>query len=169
MRPWFRLIAILAVVWGVVFSGGPAWGVVKSLKLERLSQTAEMIVLGRVAGTRAFFSQDGSLILTEALVSVERCLKGATVKEIRVTAIGGRLPEKDIGLWVPDEPTFQPGESALLFLERDSEGGWRVSGGFQGKFNLVQGRDGWLARRSDLADQPLAQVLHQVEGLIGPR
>ena len=145
----------------------PVWGLVRAVGLETLTSSAEMVIIGRVEGIRSFWSEDRSLIMTEALILVERAIKGLAVKELRVVVGGGRLLEEDIGLWVPDEPSFQAGEAVLLFLERLPEGDYGVTGHILGKFELTQEMDGiWMASNPRWSPRPLVGLLSHLEGLV---
>ena len=152
----------------ILCSTPPVWGLVRAVGLETLTSSAEMIVVGRVEGVHSFWSEDRSLMKTEALILVERAIKGPAVKEVRVVVDGGRLPEEDIGLWVPDEPSFQPGETVLLFLERLPQGDYGVTGHILGKFELAQEPDGvWMASNPRWRPRPLGGLLSHLEGLVG--
>ena len=145
----------------------PVWGLVRAVGLETLTSSAEMVIIGRVEGIRSFWSEDRSLIMTEALILVERAIKGPAGKELRVVVAGGRLLEEDIGLWVPDEPSFQAGEAVLLFLERLPAGDYGVTGHILGKFELTQEADGvWMASSPRWSPRPLVGLLSHLEGLV---
>jgi hypothetical protein len=62
-------------------------------------------------------------------VTVEHALKGLPGKEVRVTFSPG----------LAESPTFEQGETVLLFLTDAGEGRFQTTGGQQGKFSLPKG------------------------------
>jgi len=103
---------------------------VERLGLEDLVKKARTIVVGKVTGSRTYWSANGKLILTDYTVEVDETLKGQAARRMAVTAIGGKIG--DLELHVSGMPAFQQGESAVVFIEQ--------SGGYQTVVGLGQGR-----------------------------
>src|SRR5262245_34571766 len=103
---------------------------VERLGLEDLVKKARTIVVGKVTGSRTYWSANGKLIVTDYTVEVDETLKGQTARRIAVTAIGGKIG--DLELHVSGMPAFQQGQSAVVFIEQ--------SGAYQTVVGLGQGR-----------------------------
>src|SRR5262245_25811107 len=103
---------------------------VERLGLEDLVKKARTIVVGKVTGSRTYWSANGKLILTDYTVEVDETLKGQAARRMAVTAIGGKIG--DLELHVSGMPAFQQGENAVVFIEQ--------SGGYQTVVGLGQGR-----------------------------
>jgi hypothetical protein len=106
---------------------------VRRLNLDDLITTAHSIVEGDVVGSRTYRSDDGKLILTSYTINVRESLKGAPGSTVTLTTVGGRIGNSI--LHVAGMPVFQPGEKAVLFLEK-SRGYTTVVGLNQGKFTI---------------------------------
>lgn len=109
---------------------------VQRLGLEDLVKRAHTIVVGRVTNSRTYWTPDRKLILTNYTIQVDESMKGATSKTMEVTTIGGKVG--DVELHVSGMPSFQQGESAVVFIEQ-SRGYQVVLGLEQGKFTVANG------------------------------
>ena len=98
-------------------------GIAMRLTNSELVSRSRLIVYGRVTAVRA----DGPV--SEAVLAVEHALKGAPGKEVRVTFSPG----------LAESPTFQPGETVLVFLIEAGTGRFQATGGEQGKFSFGKG------------------------------
>src|SRR3989442_15357685 len=78
------------------------------------------IVIGRVEGTRSYWNDRHTKILTEVSVRVSETLKGAPPGELRLVQLGGEV--EGMRYHVPGSPLCAPGEEALLFVWRDAAG-----------------------------------------------
>lgn len=119
--------------------------------LGELVRAAENIVVGRVLATHCFETE--GLIYTNALVEVERILKGEAPQQVTVRTLGGQVG--DTVLWVSHEARFVTGERTAAFLVHAPEGDYAVVGAFKGKFTL---RDGWVVELS-LSEQELFHLI----------
>ena len=109
-------------------TGLPGWarqpaGIAMRLTNAELVSRSRVIVYGRVTAVRS----DGQT--SEAVVAVERALKGSPDKELRVTFSPG----------LAVSPTFEPGEAVLVFLTDAGPGRFQTTGGEQGKFSFGKG------------------------------
>ena len=117
------LLTITALETGLLGGTQQPAGIVVRLTNQELVSRSSLVVYGRVTAVRA----DGRI--SEAVVSVERALKGAPGKEVRVTFSPG----------LAESPTFEPGETVLVFLTESGQGRFQTTGGEQGKFSLGKG------------------------------
>ena len=92
------------------------------------------IVIGRIEGTRSYWNERHTKILTEVSVRVSESLKGAPPGELRLVQLGGEVD--GMRYRVPGSPLFSPGEEALLFVWRDAAGRPQVNALAQGKFDI---------------------------------
>lgn len=106
------------------------------LDLAQLTDRAELILVGEVFAQQSR-ETDRGLIVTDVEISPLTVVKGSAPLHtpLLVTHLGGVVGE--IGLHVPGEVTFTPGEEAVLFLRRDLAGALRVVGMSQGKLPVV--------------------------------
>ena len=130
-------------------------GLVGKLTLEQLAARADSILVGKVVNI-ACYQEDKGNIYTRATLSVEQTIKGETEGEVVITILGGEV--NGLTQWVSDTPSFQLGERAVVFLDKD-EGIFTVVGGFQGKFtidknNMVSG------------NKPLTEFIDQLRDIL---
>jgi hypothetical protein len=109
---------------------------VQRLDLEDLVKKAHTIVVGKVIGTRTYWSADRKIILTDYTIEVGESLKGQAARSVSVTTVGGKID--DLELFVSGMPAFQPGENAVVFIEQS--GAYQTVVGLeQGKFTVSNG------------------------------
>jgi hypothetical protein len=120
----------------VIFAALSHATTVERLGLEDLVKKARSIVVGKVAGSRTYWSADRKLILTDYTIKVDESLKGQAVQTVEVTTIGGKIG--DLQLHVSGMPVFQTGENAVVFIEQS--GAYQTVVGLgQGKFTVTNG------------------------------
>src|SRR5262249_3886175 len=140
---------------------------VERLGLEDLVKKARTIVVGKVTGSRTYWSSNGKLILTDYSVEVDETLKGQAARRVAVTAIGGKIG--DLELHVSGMPAFQQGESAVVFIEQSGIYQTVVGLG-QGRFTVTNGevtnRLGGLAFPDGRPGSPLQMPLQQFKAQI---
>jgi hypothetical protein len=130
-RFWVLFVIVILIV------AGPAQATsVQRLSLDDLVAKASSIVEADVVSARTYRTPDGRLILTSYTVSVQENLKGSPVSSIIVTTVGGRIG--NTVLHVSGMPVFQPGDKAILFLEKSGAYS-TVVGLNQGKFAISNG------------------------------
>ena len=109
---------------------------VQRLGLDDLVKKAHAIVVGKVSGSRTYWSADRKLILTGYTIQVDESIKGQASRSVEVTTIGGKIG--DLELYVSGMPSFEKGESAVVFVEQS--GAYQTVVGLgQGKFTVVNG------------------------------
>jgi hypothetical protein len=99
-----------------------------------LVRSSDEIVVGQVDGTRSYWNENRTKILTDVTVRVSSSLKGRYADRLTLTQLGGEVD--GVRYSVPGCPVFRPGEEALLFVWRDSRGRAQVNGLAQGKFEI---------------------------------
>jgi hypothetical protein len=109
---------------------------VERLGLEDLTKKARAIVVGRVTGSRTYWSPGRKFILTDYTIAVAENVKGRAASTISVTTVGGRIG--DVELYVSGMPFFERGENAVIFIEQ-SAAYQTVVGLRQGKFTITNG------------------------------
>jgi hypothetical protein len=137
---------------------------VERLTLQDLTVRSQSIVQGIVRGSRSYWSPNGKLILTSTTIEVTESIKGQggqAPRTVDITTVGGQIG--DTVLRVGGMPSFAPGESTIVFVER-SNGYTTVLGLGQGKFTVANGEvansvseltfaDGAPARISRMSEQ----------------
>jgi hypothetical protein len=107
---------------------------VQKLSFERLVDTSDVIVEGRVAEVKSHRSPDGSFSTTRIAVSVAEQFKGKKVPSVVIEQPGG--PIGDVVQGSPGMPEFSADEQVIIFLQRHSRETYSVVGGKQGKFTV---------------------------------
>jgi hypothetical protein len=124
-----------------------AASVVPYMGLEELEARGQVVVLGEVRSVASMMSEDGRIIVTRAILRIERSLKGGPRAEVTVEVPGGTL--NGTTLVASGAPRFTEGERVVLFLE-EVNGRFGVAGWNQGRFTVR--RDPRTGR--DLVTQP---------------
>ena len=136
-RGRFRLIAAFLPCLVLGLAAGPAHGA-DAVDIKMLEQHADTIIWGHCKRIKSRWDPRSRLIVTDATIDVRSQYKGDLASTITVTALGGRLPERNLALTVPHAPQFQAGEESMLFLKRDGAGAVRVVGGGSGMIPIVR-------------------------------
>src|SRR5690349_19414485 len=95
---------------------------VEALDLQTLVDEAEQVVLARVIGQQSLFDARGRIV-TDVALQVEESIKGdqAPGAAITVRRLGGVVGDQ--GMRVAGEPSFETGETVVLFGARMRRGG----------------------------------------------
>lgn len=136
----------------LLFSTQALFGLsVKALTNEQLTQTAEVIVIGRVLSAYSDSDPTTHRIYTFTNIRVNEYLKGKErPRNIVLKTIGG--VKGNLGSMVEGAADFYRDEEVMLFLERRSDGSLFPVGFFLGKFSVYDDQDTGrkiLIRRSD--------------------
>jgi hypothetical protein len=137
-------IVVTTLLWALPAT---TWAVMKALSTEDLARGSDVVVLGDVESAAARWSDDGTTIVTTAVVVVTEVIKGRSVRrKIEVVYPGGEVGA--IGLRASDEPDMERGEKVLLFLKQgirpNETDRYSLVGKAQGKYSI--GPDG-VARK----------------------
>jgi hypothetical protein len=125
----------------------------RQLSNEGLTETSELILIGRAESSRAVWI-DRQLV-TLVTVSVTESLKGSPGETVTVALPGGIDSQRRFPVSVtwPGAPTLQPQEEVFLFLvpwQEIAADSYTVAGFSQGKFSIV-GRTASRASRATSA------------------
>jgi hypothetical protein len=102
------------------------------LSLDQLAAGSDAVARVRFAGARSRW-ENGS-IWTVAEVEVLETMKGHLPGEIAVRLPGGRVGH--LTAIVDGTPKFNPGDEAVVFLQRSRAGGFTVAGWVEGTFRI---------------------------------
>ncbi|HEV8580653.1 MAG TPA: hypothetical protein VGX68_16430 [Thermoanaerobaculia bacterium] len=137
---------------GLAIATAPAWaGTFVAMTRHQLVERADSVIVGRVAAVEPYWDEEHGVIVSEAVIEVEKKLVGETPEVIRVKTWGGRIGNTVIE--ASGMPKFQKGERQLLFLyTRPGEQVPRVLGYQQGQFRIVEAQDGTEIAKSAVED-----------------
>jgi hypothetical protein len=136
---------------------------IEARSLPELGREAQLVVQGKVRGTRSFWNEDRSRILTEVEFEVAQAHKGQAPTTLRLLQMGGAVD--GVRMTMHGAPQWKQEQQMLLFLEPATRDAYRLSGFTQGRFELTpDARTGELmAKRSlfgaELVGQKDATVL----------
>jgi hypothetical protein len=130
-------LILLGAGFSLFLSGMLRATTVQRLGLEDLVRRAHSIVVGKVTGTRTYWSADRKLILTSYTIQIAENIKGPASTMVEVTSVGGKIG--NLELYVSGMPSFQQGENAVVFIEQS--GAYQMVLGLrQGKFTVTNGQ-----------------------------
>jgi len=147
-RPVGRLVLIFLLLVPVVAEGSTF----VAMDEEELVTASAGVVLGRVVSVDSFWNPGHTLIVTEAVVEVEKAIVGETPRYIVVRTAGGVVG--DYRVEAHGFPTFSESERVLLFVSRDDVRplglveprgdmpSFRVTGFAQGHYRIFTNRFG---------------------------
>jgi hypothetical protein len=126
-------LVMLVLLIGVGLFPGLGDTVMIKLSLEQLATETDTIVLGTVTSQTSDWNAQYTAIYTDVTVAVEEVIKGSPGAEVTFRIAGGIVGE--IGMRTSNDPMFQDGERAIVFL--DTKGiPPRVVGLHQGKYTV---------------------------------
>ncbi|NNE71773.1 MAG: hypothetical protein HKN29_15620 [Rhodothermales bacterium] len=130
-----KAVAALAVMIAIGVST-PSTAQTLRLNLEQLEQSSDAVVLGRAVHAESAWTPDRSAILTRVTIQVQDPVTGAPIGEQVLVVPGGQVG--DYIHEVSDMPTFRVDEVVAVFLTAHPSGEMIVTGGWQGKLDVVQ-------------------------------
>jgi hypothetical protein len=86
------------------------------------------IFVGTCVETVSRYDPAWGTVVTDARFRVEGALKGSPGRSVTLTVPGGEIPERNLGVLVPEAPRFTLGERALVFVWIDRGGVRQVCG-----------------------------------------
>jgi hypothetical protein len=149
-----RLLLLLVAAFGATGTGAEA-GTVRPMSLEQMTERADMIFTGRVAGKRAEWNAERTRIYTYVTFEVDRYLKGGTESGVAtVRLLGGQVGRYLVQL--PGTPQFTIGEEVLLFCAGQQARIPSVLGLSLGKFTITNSANGERIIKRDISTLMLA-------------
>jgi len=133
--PTARLLILATALAAILVTPAAHASLALHQTLRDLTLGSSDIVIGQVEGTRTYWNESHTRILTDVTVRVSESLKGAGGDVLTLTQLGGDLD--GLRYSVPGSPLFRTGEEALLFVWRDAGGRAQVNGLAQGKFDIT--------------------------------
>jgi hypothetical protein len=106
----------------------------KAMKVDELSARAEVVAVGRVAGTKSGWENNKANIVTYVTLTVGEYLKGGGGGTMTIATPGGEVD--GVGELYSHSARFAKDEQVVVFAEKDKQGRFRVSGGHEGKFTV---------------------------------
>lgn len=144
---WVALAILLTMV---VPSERVEAATVEAMTLDTMAQRAEMILVGRVIGSRADWNAQRTRIYTYVTFEVDRFLKGgAGEREVTIRLWGGQVG--GFTSMVPGTPRFMHGEEVLLFCSGSRARIPTVLGLSLGKFSITQNAAGEKILKRDIS------------------
>jgi hypothetical protein len=110
------------------------------LNLQQLEDASDAVVIGTMVSSKSTWTTDRSSILTRVEIEVHDPETGAVIGMQSVTVPGGQVGE--YVHQVSDMPYFKVGEEVAVFLTRHPTGEMIVTGGWQGKLEIVRDPSG---------------------------
>jgi len=107
---------------------------------EALVAGSQAVIVGEIDQVYSFWNEDGTAVMTDAVVHVDRVLAGSAPAQVTVRTFGGQVG--DFRLEADGFPTFQRGEHTVLFLAAGTDGTYRVTGYQLGQYRIRRGADG---------------------------
>jgi len=101
---------------------------------EELVAGSQAVIVGEIDQVHSFWNEDGTAILSEAVVHVDRVLAGSAPSLVTVRTFGGAVG--DFRIEADGFPTFQAGNRTLLFLAASTDGTFRVTGYQLGQYRV---------------------------------
>ena len=109
----------------------------KSRTTDELTQQADLVVVGKVAGMESGWNSDRSRIYTTVKLAVDQTLKGdAGSASVSILVPGGEVD--GVGELYSHTPQFKKNEDVVVFAEKDKQGRYRISGGHEGKVSVMK-------------------------------
>jgi len=127
-RAWFGVALALALA---LPAGASTF---LAMSRDELVEKSSAVVTGRVVEVASFWNNEGTAIMTEAVIQIADSILGRVDSHVRVRTFGGEVDGyRIVALGFP---TFTRGEKLLLFLEPQKGGVYKVLGYQQGEFRV---------------------------------
>jgi hypothetical protein len=104
---------------------------------EDLARQAEVVAVGKVTALRPEWNEAHTMIRTRVTISVNEYVKGgSSAPTFTLYVPGGEVG--GVGELYSDMATFRQDENVVVFAQKDKQGRYRISDGFQGKMTIVK-------------------------------
>ena len=108
----------------------------KGFTTQQMANQSTSILYGKCTKVESAWTKEKDMIMTTVTIVPEYYLKGDLGTEVTVTVPGGQVD--DIIYEISEMPTFRRGEEVFTFLWVHPTGKTLVTGGFQGKMEIVE-------------------------------
>jgi hypothetical protein len=109
----------------------------RQVTTEELARQAEVVAVGKVTALRSEWNEAHTMIRTRVTLAVDEYVKGGSSdRTFTLYAPGGEVG--GVGELYSDMATFRQDENVVVFAQKDKQGRYRVSDGFQGKMTVVK-------------------------------
>lgn len=141
----FRSAGILVVAAALAFAMPAGAATFVDMKIPQLVAESDAVIEGRVIEVDSFWNENGTVIVTEAVVQVDETIVGNSARTLRVRVPGGEVGGYTIQ--APGFPTLSIDERVVLFVHRAEDGhGLRITGNPLGKYRVVEEGGDQIAR-----------------------
>lgn len=144
-NPRFRAAGILVAAAALAFAMPAGAATFVDMKIPELIAESDAVVEGRVTLVESFWNENGTVIVTEAVIEVDDKILGKSDDAIRVRVPGGEVDGYTIE--APGFPTLALDERVVLFVNRPQGGGaFQITGHPLGKYRVVEEGGDQIAR-----------------------
>ena len=162
------LVSLLGCAMVAMLSTRIAFGTTMvKMSLAQMTQSASLVVEGKVVGKQSRWDEAHRYIITEVSVAVSQTLKGKVVSPVTVRVLGGEVA--GVGLFVAGSPSFEVGQEVLLLLETHPTRDYRVVGFHQGKYDItVEQQTGkkWAKSAAEPNYAPLEDLEARIQAIV---
>lgn len=124
---------------------------IETATLQKLTESSEIIIIGKVSNTESEWNESRDRIFTKVKIDAEEFIKGNNgTGEITITVPGGEIG--DVGELYSDIPTFKNDEEVLLFVKKDKNNNYIVNHGLDGKLNISTNETGEFKMKKSISN-----------------
>lgn len=135
----FRIARVLTLLCLAAAVAVPASGsTFVDMDLNEIVAQSQAAVEGRVAAVESFWDETGTVIVSEAVIEVDRKLYGRAGSQVVIRTFGGEVDGYTVE--AVGFPSFEPDERVLVFVDRPEtpDGRLRVTGYQLGLYKIVE-------------------------------
>jgi hypothetical protein len=137
MKRKIAALSVLVLALSILPAGASTFLAMSEVELVAHSST---VVQGRVVSVDSYWNDDHTVIVTEAVVEVEKTVVGHSPRFVTLRTAGGTVG--DYTIVAHGFPTFKEGERSLLFLGNRTDEAFRVTGYQLGHYRIHTNRLG---------------------------
>lgn len=137
------------------------YGQQKETEMRALTESSDLIVVGKVLNTKAEWGVDKKRIYTDVTIEVDEYLKGRESEStITVRHPGGEVG--DVGELYTHMPSFKKEEEMLLFvIKNNNDRKYRVYDGVNGKIEIIKNEAS--GERYTTSNKKIADLKRQIK------
>jgi len=139
------------------------YGQQKEIEMRALTESSDLIVVGKVLKTKAEWGVDKKRIYTNVTILVDEFVKGSQGNNyIIVSHPGGEIGE--VGELYSDVPSFSKDEELILFIKKDNNSNLIINGGNSGKVSV--NKDKLISGKMTVDDKPIDSVVSKIKKML---